>query len=490
MRGNYIMNEINFKDFSLDKEILKALNKLEYQKPTEVQRQVIPYALKNKDIIVKSKTGSGKTASFAIPVCEKIEVQNRKVQVLVLTPTRELAVQVREDIAYIGRFKRIRCAAVFGKQSIAIQKRELQQRVHVIVATPGRIIDHIERGNVNLEEIKYLIIDEADKMLNMGFIEQVEAILDTLPRNKVTMLFSATMPIEIEEICNKHMINPKRIEIESNDASTEQIEQIYYETEENNKSILLKDIIYTERPERCIIFCNTREKVERVAKEMSNKKYSCTEIHGGMEQDARLNTMQRFKRGQFRFLVATDVAARGIHIDDVTHVINYDMPFEIENYVHRIGRTGRAGNEGIAISMVSHRDMQTLREIEEYINQKIQRKDNPSNEEIQEGKKIFENMIQSKPKNKTDRSDKLNREITKIRINAGKNKKLRPGDIVGAITNIEGISSDDLGIIDIQSTCSYVEIFGKKGDIVYKALQNTKIKGKLITIKKVRFRNF
>ncbi|MBF8982063.1 DEAD/DEAH box helicase [Lutibacter sp. B2] len=479
------MHKMNFRDFGLDKEILKALEKLEYEMPTAVQQQVIPFVLENRDIIVKSKTGSGKTASFAIPICEKIELEQRNSQVLVLTPTRELAVQVKEDIAYIGRFKKIRCAAIFGKQPIEMQKRELRQRVHVIVATPGRILDHMERKNVNLEEIKYLIIDEADEMLNMGFIDQVEAIIKTLPLNRATMLFSATMPEKIEEICNQYMIDPKRIEVDSKDSTTEKIEQAYYEVEEHRKFNLINKIIYTERPSRCIIFCNTREKVENIIRQMKNEKYSCRGLHGGMEQGERLNTMQRFKRGQFDFLVATDVAARGIHIDDVTHVINYDIPVEKESYVHRIGRTGRAGNGGIAITFVSQGDVEMLNDIEEYIKHEIPKREK---EAIQEGERIFEKQITHKAKG--DRSDKINREITKIRINAGKRKKMRPGDILGAISNMEGIIPKDIGIIDVQDTCSYVEIFGKKGDFVYEELQSTKIKGRIFTVKKVRFRSF
>lgn len=478
------MDELNFKSFGLSEEILKALEKLGYERPSEVQERVIPFALQNKDIIVKSQTGSGKTAAFAIPVCEKIELEKRKPQVLVLTPTRELAVQVKEDISNIGRFKRIRCAAVFGKQPVDIQVRELKQRVHIVVGTPGRTFDHIDRGNIDLEEVQYLIIDEADKMLNMGFIDQVEAIIKKLPHNRVTMLFSATMPEKIEALCNHYMINPSKIEVNIKNLTTEKINQVYYEIEESRKFSSLNKIIYTERPESCILFCSTKEGVNNLLQRMNNKGYSCSGLHGGMEQKDRLDIMQRFKRGEFQFLIATDVAARGIHIEDITHVINYDIPVEKESYVHRIGRTGRAGNQGTAITFVCPYETRFFNEIQEYLGYSISKKEIPSEEEAEQGKKIFEKNFKSRPKPKKDKSAELNKEITKLHINAGKKKKIRPGDILGAIINIEGISGEDIGIIDVQDNFSYVDILGKKGGIVLKALQHATIKGKKVKVQK------
>ena len=479
----------DFEHYGLSKETLKALKKLGYDKPTEVQEKVIPLVFKNTDIIVKSQTGSGKTAAFAIPICERLELEKRYPQVLVLTPTRELAVQVTEDFSHLGRFRRIRCAAVFGKQPMELQKRELRQRVHVVVGTPGRTFDHIERQNLNLEEIRYLVIDEADKMLDMGFIDQVEAIIKLLPPNRITMLFSATMPDKIEEVCNKYMRKPQKVEIASKVSTTEKIQQYCYEVEEDNKFSLLKKIIYTEKPESCILFCNTREKVDSLLGKMKAERFFCEGLHGGMEQDQRLSIVQRFKRGEFHFLVATDVAARGIHIDDVTHIINYDVPMENESYVHRIGRTGRVENKGVAITFASPRDLRFLRDIEEYVQYSIPRRELPTDAEVQIGKGAFEDKIKSKPKAKKNKVEALNREITKIRINAGKSKRMRPGDILGAISNIKGINPEDIGIIDVQDTCSYVEVFGKDADYIVKELQDTSIKGKVHTVKKVRFRN-
>ncbi|MBV7274143.1 DEAD/DEAH box helicase [Clostridium sp. PL3] len=478
------MTDANFKNFDIGEEILKALEKLKYNKPSEVQKQVIPLALQGKDIIVKSQTGSGKTGAFAIPICEKVEIEESKLQALVLTPTRELAIQVKEDIKNIGRFKRVRSAAIFGKQPFSDQVRELKQRVHVVVGTPGRTLDHLKRGTVDIGDIKYLIIDEADEMLNMGFIEQVEGIINYLPKDRVTMLFSATIPEEIEKLCYKYMSNPENIEINSNNLTVEKIKQIYYEVESNKKFSFLKNIIYTERPDSCIIFCNLKDTVESLTQRLKSRGYSCSKLHGGMLQKDRIDMMESFKRGEFRFLVATDVAARGIDVENVTHVINYDIPMEKESYVHRIGRTGRAGKEGIAITLVSSKEYRFLREIEEYIGLNIEEGKLPSEEEIEKGREIFEEIIKVKHVFKNIKSVDLDKEIMKIHINAGKKKKIRAGDIVGAITNIKGVNAENIGVIDIQDNFSYVDILDGKGNLVINELQQTTIKGKSVRVQK------
>ncbi|HYE82019.1 MAG TPA: DEAD/DEAH box helicase [Clostridia bacterium] len=483
------MTKKDFEYYGLSEETLKALEKLGYNSPTEVQAKVMPLVFKNMDLIVKSQTGSGKTAAFAIPICERLELEKRHPQVLVLTPTRELAVQIKEDFSHLGRFRRIRCSAVYGKQPMELQKRELRQRVHVVVGTPGRTFDHIERQNLNLEEIRYLVIDEADKMLDMGFIDQVEAIIMLLPAGRITMLFSATMPEAIEDICRKYMRKPQRIEIVSKVSTTEKIRQYCYEIEEKDKFGLLKKIIYTEKPESCIIFCNTREKVEDLLERLKAERFFCEGLHGGMEQGRRLSIVQGFKRGEFHFMVATDVAARGIHIDDVTHVVNYEVPMENESYVHRIGRTGRVENKGVAITLASPRELKFLQNIEEYIQYEIPRRELPSDDEVRRGRGAFEDKIKSRPKPRKNKAEALNREITRIRINAGKTKRMRPGDILGAISNIKGVNPEDIGIIDVQDTCSYVEIFGRDADYIVRELQDTSIKGKVHTVRKVRFRN-
>ncbi|MTK12015.1 MAG: DEAD/DEAH box helicase [Clostridiaceae bacterium] len=478
------MIELNFKSLNISEEILKSIEMLGYKYPSEVQAQVIPLALQDKDIIVKSQTGSGKTGAFAIPICEKIELEQKRVQVLVLTPTRELAIQVKEDINNIGRFKRIRSVAVFGKQPISEQTRQLKQRIHVIVGTPGRTLDHIERKNIDLSDVKYLIIDEADEMLNMGFIEQVETVINALPRDRVTMLFSATMPEEIERLCHNYMVNPIKIEINPESLTAEKIRQLYYEVENNKKFSLLNKLIYTERPDSCIIFCSTKDNVDSLVQRMQSRDYSCNKLHGGMLQKDRIDTIQKFKRGEFSFLVATDVAARGIDVENITHIINYDIPMEKESYVHRIGRTARAGKQGSAITFVTPSEYRFLRDIEDYIDLNIDKGEVPSEEAVEEGKNIFNKNDKNKKPLKVDKSDKLNKEIMKLYINAGKKKKIRAGDIVGAITSINGVTAENIGIIDIQDNFSYIDILDGKGKLVLDALQQTTIKGKNVRVQK------
>ncbi|WP_163194696.1 DEAD/DEAH box helicase [Clostridium thermarum] len=478
------MRNKSFKEYKLSEEILKALNLLGYERPTEVQSEVIEVALEKKDLIVKSQTGSGKTAAYGIPICESLDIEQREPQALILTPTRELAVQVKEDITNIGRFKRVRCAAVFGKQPIAVQLRELKQRVHVIAGTPGRVMDHIKRGSIDLQKIQYLVIDEADKMLNMGFIDQVGEIIETLPESRSTMLFSATMPEEIERLCCRYMKKPVSIQITPKKLVSERVDQELYEVDKDHKFQLLKKILYIENPDSCIIFCSTKENVDTLNEKMRAEKIYTRALHGGMEQKDRLELMKYFKRGEFRILVATDVAARGIDVTDLDLIINYDVPVENESYVHRIGRTARAGKSGKAVTFAAPYEKKYLNQVEEYIGYSIPRKEEPSEAEAEKAKVAFMEKEKRAPVIKKDKSEELNKEVTKVYINAGKKKKMRPGDIVGAITAIEGVSGEDIGIIDILDHVSYVDILNGKGDKVIKTLLKTGIKGKAVKVQR------
>lgn len=480
------MKNSGFENFNINKNILDTLEKLGFEEPSEVQKKVIPEIMSGKDVIVKSETGSGKTASYGIPICQEVKIEEKKPQALILAPTRELAVQIKEDISDIGRFDRIRCEAIYGKQPMSVQIRELNQRIHVVVGTPGRILDHIKRGTIDLSRIKYLVIDEADKMFNMGFIEQVEDILKTLPKNRVTALFSATIDYEIEELTRKYMKKPVNVDISTDNLTASRIKQYYLRTPLNEKFNNLLNVLYTENPNSLIIFCNTIDAVEELTSKLKKLGYPVRSIHGGMEQKDRISVMREFKRGAFPVLTATDVAARGIHIDDISHIINYDVPMEKESYVHRIGRTGRAGREGSAISLVYPWEFKFLEQIEEYIGYKIEEKPVPGEAEVSKGKEVFEKKMRLIPKLKEDKSERLNADITKLYINSGKKKKLRPGDIVGAITNIEGIESQDIGIIDILDYVSYVEILNGKGELALKQLQHTPIKGKMIKVEIAR----
>ncbi|WP_105614761.1 DEAD/DEAH box helicase [Vallitalea okinawensis] len=477
-------NEFGTK-YGIDIDVCKGLDIMGYHHPMPVQEEVIEHVLDSKDLIVQSKTGSGKTAAFGIPIVDHLTVEENLPQVLVLTPTRELAVQVCEEIANIGKYKKIRCLPIYGKQPIHIQLRQLKQRVHVAVGTPGRVSDLIKKKHLKLDAIKYLVIDEADELLKRGFIEEVEGIIKKIPDDRTTLLFSATMPTKIEEICTAYMQEPERIEIASDEAPIDQIKQTYYEVADDWKFKLLTGVLQELKPESCMIFCNTRTKVEQLTKRLSQAKYPCTALHGKMAQKYRLRAISDFKNGKYPFMIATDLAGRGIHIDNLNLVINYNIPVEDESYVHRIGRTGRVGEKGMAISFVSPHDKKRWQEIQDYIGYQVPKgsDDLLTNDNTSKGK--GNNQQRMQPRRKAQK-DSQYKDITRIRINAGKKKKIRPGDLLGAISNLPGIKSEDIGIIDIQDTCSYVEIFNDKGQLVARELSKSKVKGKSVTVKKVR----
>ena len=474
-----------FKKYNLCDEIIKALDGIGYKHPSDVQSKVIPEVLNGKDIIVKSQTGSGKTAAFGIPLCEKVIWEESKPQVLVLTPTRELAIQVKEELTNIGRFKRIRAVAVFGKQPFSEQTRELKQKTHIVAGTPGRVFDHIDRGTLDISNIRYLVIDEADEMLNMGFIDQVRDIINKLNKKRETMLFSATIPEEILGLCKMYMNNPINIEIKAQKLITDNITHELYKFEEFYKLDNLNKLLINEVPETAVIFCKTKENVDKVFENLNKKGYSVNKIHGGMLQKDRIEVMEKFKRGNFKMLVSTDVAARGIDVEGITHVINYDLPVEKEAYVHRIGRTGRAGSKGKAISLVNQYEGRLLDEIQGYIGFEITEMEPISNNEIRE-KEASANKLKTNPKAKKIKAKEVEKSITKIYLNGGKKKKIRAGDIVGAISRIEGVNSEDIGIIDVQDIASYVDILNGKGNKVLNALKDMTIKGKKLRVERAK----
>ena len=465
------MSEKSFEDYNLSDEIKRALALLKYETPTEVQNEVIPRALQNQDLIVKSQTGSGKTASFGIPLCEMIDWEGGHPQALILTPTRELAVQVQEDITAIGRVKGIKALAVYGKESFTKQEEELEQKTHIVVGTPGRVMDHIERETLLVDEINYLIIDEADEMLTMGFVVQVEAIIKKLPLNKVTMVFSATLPKKVENLCHNYMKNPISIQIASAEITTSAIDHCVMKVKEAGKMSLLKNLTVIENPKSCIIFCRTKRQVNTVFAELEKSNYSCEKIHSGIVQEDRFAVMEGFKIGNFRYLVATDVAARGIDVAKITLVINYDVPMEKESYVHRTGRTGRAGNKGKAITFATPNDSKHLKAIENYIGFEIPVREAPMQQKVVDHKNVH--------------SDKA---IMKLHFTGGKKKKLRAVDFVGTIAKLPGVTAEDIGMITIQDELTYVEILNGKGSLVLQAMKETTVKGKKLKVSKANIR--
>ena len=478
-----------FEDFNLDKYIIKALYNLNYKTPSKVQEEVIPRLLKKEDVIVKSKTGSGKTASFGIPICENIDIENNNVQALIVVPTRELALQVKDEISNIGRLKKIRCSAIFGKQPIKEQIRELKQRVHIVVATPGRIIDHIGRNTIDLDDIKYFIIDEADKMLNKGFIEDMEFILNKIPKNSAKGLFSATIDDDIQYICDKYLKTSNILDIKYNELfDKKQIIENKIKSSENDKYKNLKSIIYMENPTSLIIFCNTKDKVKKLYENMKKDGFLVEELHGDMSQDKRIFVIKDFKNNKFNILISTDVAARGIHIDDISLVINYDVPRDKENYIHRIGRTGRKDSYGKAITIFTDKDDKYINEIEEYLGYEIKNLEELKIDDIAKGKIKFEKKSKEVLKNRKNKmiEKNIHSEVTKIYINAGKKKKIRVIDIVGAFSNLPGINNEDIGVVEVQDLCSYVDILNYKGEELVKKYKEISIKKKMVKLRKDR----
>ena len=395
--------ENSFEALGIIPPILHALEKMGFETPTQVQQQAIPCILDQKDLIVISKTGSGKTAVFGVSLLQLIDPQAAGPQALILTPTRELAVQVDNDLKAMAVHLQHKTTAVYGQHNINTEIRAIENGVSLVTGTPGRVFDHIRRGSLPTANIKYLVLDEADRMLDMGFFDQVRRIIRKLPRNRTTLLFSATIPEEIRKLCRENMKNPATIEIESPIMTVETTEQVYYRVNHNEKNTQLNRLLLFEQPESCVIFCNTRLAVDRVQSFLTRKGYASRSLHGDIPQTKRLNTLQQFKRGEFHLLVATDVAARGIHIDDLSLVINYDVPLEMDGYVHRIGRTGRAGNVGRAISLVTGEDIMSLYEIEEHIGTLIEEAELPTDDfyvENQESVAKWKqaNVLKTKPR--------------------------------------------------------------------------------------------
>jgi len=368
---------MNFDIFNLTKETMKSISEIGFEEPTPIQVSAIPIILSNRDIVGQAQTGTGKTAAFGIPIAEKCH-NGRKPFAIVLEPTRELAVQVAQEVHNIGRYKNIRVLPVYGGASIDMQIKTLQQGVNVVVGTPGRVIDLLNRKNLSLSAIQIVVLDEADEMLDMGFIEDIETILRATPGERQTLLFSATIPLPIMNIARRYMKSPEKIQVNIKDIVIPEIRQTFYEVREEDKINALSRILDVEEPQLAIVFCHTKRKVDEVSMKLSQLGYNAGAIHGDYTQARRDDVMNKFKRGMLDILVATDVAARGLDIKNVTHVINYGIPQHPDNYVHRIGRTGRAGKSGIAITLVTPREYKHLRLIEKTARTIIDRKKLPS----------------------------------------------------------------------------------------------------------------
>ncbi|MGD6858284.1 DEAD/DEAH box helicase [Bacillus infantis] len=368
-----------FSDFNLSKELEKAVSNMGFEEPTPIQAQAIPIGLSGRDMIGQAQTGTGKTTAFGIPLLEKIDV-TEGIQGLVLAPTRELAVQVAEELNRIGQVKGVRTLPIYGGQDISRQIRALKKDrgPHIIAATPGRLIDHIERKTIRLNKIKLAVLDEADEMLNMGFIEDIERILSEVPEQRQTLLFSATMPKRIQSLAERFMTEPELVQIKAKELTVKNIEQHYMEVHEKQKFDVLCSLLDIQSPELAIVFGRTKKRVDEVVEGLIKRGYSAEGIHGDVPQNKRDQVIRRFKEQSIEIMVATDVAARGLDISGVSHVYNFDIPQDPESYVHRIGRTGRAGKKGLAVTFVSPREIDHLKLIERVTKTKMAKKPIPS----------------------------------------------------------------------------------------------------------------
>lgn len=355
---------MKFTELGLSDSLLKAVTRAGYEEATPIQAETIPMVLDGKDVIGQAQTGTGKTAAFALPILQRLDFDNPNIQALVISPTRELAIQTQEEIFRLGKDERAKVQVVYGGSDIRRQIRNLKQHPQVIVGTPGRLLDHIRRGTVKLDHVKMLVLDEADEMLDMGFLDDIESIIKQVPSERQTMLFSATMPPEIKRIGVQFMHEPHHVKIKAKELTADTVDQYYVKAKEFEKFDIMTRLFDVQAPELTIVFGRTKRRVDELSKGLEARGYNAAGIHGDLSQQRRTQIMRQFKAGKLDILVATDVAARGLDVSGVTHVYNYDIPQDPDSYVHRVGRTGRAGHKGVSLTFVTPNEMEYLRVIE------------------------------------------------------------------------------------------------------------------------------
>ena len=512
-----------FADLQLSPPLLATVAELGYEEPTPIQEQTIRPLMAGRDVIAQAQTGTGKTAAFAIPIVECVTPEDRRVQALVLAPTRELAVQVAEATHRLGRGKGLTVLPVYGGQPIYRQLQALRRGVQVVIGTPGRVLDHLRRGTLDLGAVKYLVLDEADEMLDMGFIDDIESILEAAPAERQTALFSATIPPRIANLADKYLRDPVRVTIAPTALTVPAIEQSYIEVTPRNKLDALTRLLDHEAPESAMIFARTKRDVDELGEALQSRGFDAETLHGDLSQVQRDRVMQRFRSGQVDLLVATQVAARGLDISGVTHVFNYAIPEDSDSYVHRIGRTGRAGRTGKAITLVQPNELRLLRIIERVIRQPIQPLRLPTRADVEarrrevlkaalreqitagnlapfralvtdlagefdlttiaaaaaklatDGERPVTEMVEI-----TDTSDGVEPGMVRLCLNVGRAAGVRPGDIVGAIANEAGLPGRAIGAIDLYDDIAFVEVPAAARDQVIQALARTRIKGRVV----------
>lgn len=555
MGANAAEDSTRFADLALRPELLKALADLGYEEPTPIQRAAIPPLLAGGDLIAQAATGTGKTAAFALPVLQRIVRQGKGAQpiALVLVPTRELAIQVSEAMHRYGHDLGARVLPVYGGQPIGRQLRALERGVDVVVATPGRALDHIARGTLALRSLEVVVLDEADEMLDMGFAEDIEQILESTPGDRQTALFSATMPPRIEGMVRRHLRDPARVELgraapAPGEASL--VQQNAYIVPRGHKTTALGRVLDVAEPTAAIVFCRTRAEVDRLAETLNARGYRAEALHGGMDQQQRDRVMTRLRGGTADLIVATDVAARGLDIEQLTHVVNYDVPSAPESYVHRIGRVGRAGREGTAITLAEPREHRMLKTIERATGQRITVEQLPTiadlrarrleltrgalresliEDDLDRFRAVVEPLaeefdvlevalaavklaheasgavtdeeeipsVSKAPEDRRGRREDTGRGqrrsrpaaggMTRLFVGTGRKAGVRPQDLVGAITGESRLSGRDIGAIEIADRFSLVEVPESAADEVIAALRGTTIKGQRATVRRERF---
>jgi len=523
------MEKLRFEDLQISKEIQRAIMDMGFEEATPIQSQAIPFILEGRDVIGQAQTGTGKTAAFGIPALDKVDPDNKKVQVLVLCPTRELAVQVAEELKKLSKYKKdIKVLPIYGGQPIDRQIQALKRGIQIIIGTPGRVMDHMNRRTLKLENVKMVVLDEADEMLDMGFIDDIETILKKVPEERQTVFFSATMPGDILKLAEKHQKDPQIVRVVHKEMTVPSIEQIYFEVKEKSKPEILARVIDMYDPKLSLVFCNTKRRVDELVTQLQTRGYNAEGLHGDMRQTQRDRVMDKFRKGTIDVLVATDVAARGIDVDDIEAVFNYDVPQDEEYYVHRIGRTARAGRKGRAFTFVVGKEVYKLRDIQRYTKSKIILNDVPSVSDMEEIRvssyldKVKSNIDEGKigkytrwieglieedyttldiasamlniamgagdtKEPETDMSEDLGDTgatpgMVRMFINVGRNQNVAAKDIVGAIAAKTTIPGRLIGAIDIFDKYTFVEIPIEYARDVLSVMKDNQIKGNKINI--------
>jgi ATP-dependent RNA helicase DeaD len=524
------METVRFDELDLYPQILRAIREMGFEEATPIQSKAIPVVMEGVDVIGQAQTGTGKTAAFGIPLLMKVDPHNKKTQAIVLCPTRELAIQVAEEVRCLAKYMHgVKVLPVYGGQDIVKQIRSLKGGAQIIIGTPGRVMDHLRRKTIKCEEVETIVLDEADEMLNMGFREDIETVLEYIPEERQTVLFSATMPKPILEITKKYQKNAVTIKVVKKELTVPNIEQYYYDVKRKDKVEVLSRLLDVYDPRLSLVFCNTKRMVDELTNALQGRGYFAEGLHGDMKQMQRDRVMNHFRNGKTEILVATDVAARGIDVDDVEAVFNFDLPQDDEYYVHRIGRTGRAGRTGRSFTFVKGKEVYKLKDIQRYCKTKILAQKIPSMEDVvqvrlekimdrigttieEEDLSSMVNMIE-KQVNESDYTamdiaaaflklallgEEENAQksmenfefgdtgaeegMVRLFINIGKKQHVRPGDILGAIAGESGMSGDLVGAIDMYDKYTFVEVPREYGKEVLRAMSHSKIKGKSINI--------